>query len=267
MGIGVTKLGKFLETFSFEVEWDILLLQEFTGARNVAGFMNEATHRVILAAPVEGSRACGIVINQRIKHCMIKDSEYFKPRATSVCIHWEGWNIKLISGHLSPDHNKDRYTQSIVDIQNIINYDTRDKFINTPHFDKDQLRGPIYRIIGIDAQVSVGQAHTREESSLIGPAVMKDEVRHWKTHEFIHFILEEKLTLFNTFSKNTQDIFTCGYFLKSPPNQIDYTLTDMPGRTWGESGVHQSEASLTDHRATFGIFTGKWWRKHEDGLY
>ena len=89
MGVSLARFGEFLEDFGKEVSWDILILQEFTGAKMVDGFMNKNTHRVILTAPVVGCRACGIVINHRICHCIILNSEIFRPRASSVCIHWE----------------------------------------------------------------------------------------------------------------------------------------------------------------------------------
>ena len=93
MGIKATKFGEFLEDFGKEVCWDVIVLQEFTAAKDVEVFMNKTAHKVILTSPVEGSRACGIVIHQNIKHCIIPGSGIFKARAASVCIHWEGWNI------------------------------------------------------------------------------------------------------------------------------------------------------------------------------
>ena len=147
--------------------------QEFTGAKMVDGFMNKNTHRVILTAPVVGCRACGIVINHRICHCIILNSEIFRPRASSVCIHWEGWNLKVIGSHLAPNHSREDYTNSINDIQDIIDSNTtRTNFQKTKTFDLALLDGPIYNIGGIDAQVSVGPPIYREETPFIGSANM-----------------------------------------------------------------------------------------------
>ena len=263
MGIKATKFGEFLEDFGKEVSWDVIVLQEFTAAKDVEVFMNKSAHKVILTSPVEGSRACGIVIHQNIKHCIIPRSSIFKARAASICIHWEGWNIKIVSGHLTPDHSKDNYINSINDIKDIIDEkdQTRELFKKTKHFDRARLSGPIYHILGIDAQVSVGPPDTREEGLYIGTSVMRGKQRTWKTYNFIQFILDYKLTLCNTFSKNTEDIFTCGYYLKSEPNQIDYVLSDFPNCVMKESGCHQSAATITDHRSVYASFIGKWWRE------
>ena len=106
MGIKSSKFEHFLRDFGVETDWDVILIQEFTSAKNVDVFVNKTTHKVILRAPVVGSRACGIVINNRIAHCLIPNSEVFMGRATSACIHWEGWNLKLVASHLAADYTR-----------------------------------------------------------------------------------------------------------------------------------------------------------------
>ena len=107
------EFGDFLEDLDIEAEWDLLLLLEFTGGKYVDDFMNATIHAVILAPPAEGSRASGIVINRRIRHCMLHGSETYKSRATSVGIHWEGWNLQVISAHLCPYNNRQKIMQTV----------------------------------------------------------------------------------------------------------------------------------------------------------
>ena len=109
MGIKASKFKAFWEDLEEEYPWDILILQEFTAARDVEVFVNKTAHKVILAAPCEGSRACGIVIHRRVAHCYIGESDAFKPRACSTGIHGEGWNIRITAGHLAANYNKEEY--------------------------------------------------------------------------------------------------------------------------------------------------------------
>ena len=97
MGIGVSRFREFLEFFDKEVDWEVLILQEFSGAQNISDFMKISAHLVIFVAPFVGCRANGLAINQKMRHCVIPESEVFKPRAIVVCIHWVFWNIKIVA--------------------------------------------------------------------------------------------------------------------------------------------------------------------------
>ena len=48
MGIKATKFGEFLEDFGKEVSWDVIVLQEFTAAKDVEVFMNKTARFCIL---------------------------------------------------------------------------------------------------------------------------------------------------------------------------------------------------------------------------
>ena len=45
------------------------------------------------------------------------------------------------------------------------------------------------------------------------------------------------------------------------PNQIDYILTNIPGRCSMDSRIHQPCATVADHEAVYATFIGKLWRK------
>ena len=144
--------------------------------------MNSAVHRVFVATPAEGCRACGVVIHRRLAHCIVQESLVSKPRAISVCIHWEGWNFRLIASHLASGHSRESYKHSIENIQEIIEAkDTSNTFLKSKLADISYLRRPIYDILGVDAQTSIGPPRTREERNFIGNAVEDRGARSWKT--------------------------------------------------------------------------------------
>ena len=69
------------------------------------------------------------------------------------------------------------------------------------------LKGPVYHIVGVDAQASLGPAATPEENLIIGKAVTKDYRRNWKDERFADFMLANSLVALNTFSADETDTY------------------------------------------------------------
>jgi hypothetical protein len=52
-------------------------------------------------------------------------------------------------------------------------------------------------------------------------------------------------------------IHTCHYYLKHPPRQIDFMCSDLPAAARAECHLHQSDATVTDHRALLSSITAR----------
>lgn len=256
-GCRATDFENFLLDAGNEMGWSILLLQEFTASLDIERFVSSAGHRVFLAAPSEGSRSCCIVIHASIAYKVIPDSFRRRDRGVAVGLHWEGWNLVLISSHLHPGQSRVSYDSSLDDMQDLcdIQYYRR-LFTLSTVAGPELLNNPIYRVVGVDANTPVGKPISREEEYIIGEATMGE--RGWKGKAFLRFCLEEELTVWNTFSKDTLDTFTCYHDLLHLPNQIDYLLSDIPRRAVQDKGVKQSTATRTDHRSPFATIFGRW---------
>jgi hypothetical protein len=169
----------FLTDFEAEGDWDILLLQEFTKSKDIDVFVKKTEHRVYVATPVEGCSAPCLVINRRIMHGIIVGSEEFTPRAISVLFHWEGWNFRISTAHLAACHSRDAYMSSLQSLQDLIESTKHAELLRKSRlYDRDLLAQPIYNIIGIDAQVSVGTAQTNSEKLVIGQRVAKMVIQY-----------------------------------------------------------------------------------------
>ena len=158
---------------------------------DVSGFVNKVQHSVFVGAPSVGCRATCLVINQSIRHCIVPDSLVTRPRAISIVLHWEGYNVRIVSAHLAACHSRASYMQSIDDMNDIINNatdSTRKLLKNSRIASPELVRTPVYNIVGVDAQVSVGVPRTREEARYIGQAVEDVALRTWKAKRFITFM-------------------------------------------------------------------------------
>ena len=238
------------------VSWDVLLLQEFTASRFVQRFESIAGHRVFLTAPSVGCRACCIVIHVSLVHRIIDNTVVFRDRGVAVALHWEGWNLLLVSFHLHPGHSRVAYSDSLEELREMVTGKLRDKFSNSNVASRELLNTPIRTVVGVDAQAIVGKPLTNYQSLFIGDAILGE--LSWKGADFINFCMEHKLRLCNTFSSNVADVWTCHHDFRVEPNQIDYVLSDVPLRAQKDSGVKQVDASNSDHRCTFLYVLGRW---------
>ena len=97
--------------------WKVLLLQEFTACNDTRRFESSAGHQVFFTAPTEGSRACCIVIHVSIVHRIVSNSVTYRDRGVAVALHWEGWNLFLLSYHLSPFYSRVEYIAQLDDLR------------------------------------------------------------------------------------------------------------------------------------------------------
>ena len=237
--------------------WSILLLQEFSACVGTDRFVSSAGHQVYYTPPAEGSRACCIVIHSTVSHKVIPNSYEHRERGVALALHWQGWNLLLVSAHLSPDHSRERYEESIIQMQELCNRDRAKRhFQGSSMASSEILSTPVYTLVGVDAQTSVGKPTNRHQEHCIGPATMGE--RGWKGNEFVEFCLVNDLKIMNTFAADTQDVFTCTHDFRFPENQIDYVLADLPIRASRGAGVRSSTATRTDHRLPYFEIWGRW---------
>ena len=115
-GVRATDFEDLLRDAEIELGWSILLFQEFTASKFSERFRSSAGHQVFFTAPSEGCRACCIVIHASIAHRVLGHTYVHRDRGVAVAIHWEGWNLLLVSSHLDPDHSRESYLQSLEDL-------------------------------------------------------------------------------------------------------------------------------------------------------
>ena len=251
----------FLHDLDVSMGWHILLLQEFTSSPISDRFRSSAGHQVFLTAPLPGCRACCIVIRNSIAHKVLTSTVKFVSRGIALALHWEGWNLLVVSSHLDPNGIED-YRSSIHQLHDLC--DTRglrQKFATSNFSVPEVLSQPVYVVVGVDAQISVGPAGGRHLSCYIGEAVERDLVENKakaRCPEFIRFCDTLGLRAQTTFAADTRDVWTCHYDFRFLPAQLDYILTDLPGRSCTDTGVAQGDATDSDHRIVFVHVQGKW---------
>ena len=250
-------MDDFLRDSEIEMGWSILLLQEFTASSFSERFRSSAGHQVFFVSPTEGNRSCAMVIHVSIVHRVLGHTFVHRDRGVAVGLHWEGWNLLVLSSHIHPGHSGDLYSESLIQLQELMEVgNLRSKFVSSRLFAREILDTPVYRIIGIDAQASVVRYLSRDHQAIIGDAANGSV--SWKGTEFVRLCLENNLKLWNTFSADVVDIWTCHHDFRFPVSQIDYILSDIPRRATHEAGVKAGSATVTDHRAPYMAVCGKW---------
>ena len=164
-------MDDFLRDAEIEMGWSILLLQEFTASSFSERFRSSAGHQVFFVPPTEGNRSCAIVIHVSIVHRVLGHTFVHRDRGVAVGLHWEGWNLLVISSHLHPGHSRDLYSESLIQLQELMEVgNLRSTFVSSRLFAREILDTPVYRIIGIDAQASVVRYLSRDHQAIIGDA-------------------------------------------------------------------------------------------------
>ena len=256
-GCRTADFDTFLGDLENDLSWSILLLQEFTASRFHERFESSAGHLVFLAPPIEGSRACCIVIHASIAHKVIPGSFTHRARGVAVALHWEGFNLYLISYHMTPDYSRELYEQAFTDLHLLtLGQNIGERFRSTTFASKDLLSQPFYRIIGVDAQVPIGPPLTHLQSNFIGKATAG--ARSWKGARFLEYAMDYDLKFVNTFAKDTIDTHTCFHDFRTEATQMDYMLADIPWRACHGQGVKMSDATRSDHRPVFLNLLGRW---------
>ena len=185
-------MDDFLRDSEIEMGWSILLLQEFTASSFSERFRSSAGHQVFFVPPTEGNRSCAIVIHVSIVHRVLGHTFVHRDRGVAVGLHWEGWNLLVISSHLHPGHSTDLYSESLIQLQELMEVgNLRSKFVSSRLFAREILDTPVYRIIGIDAQASVVKYLSRDHQAIIGDAANGSV--SWKCTEFVRLCLENNL--------------------------------------------------------------------------
>ena len=250
-------LDDFLHDAEIELGWSILLLQEFTASHFSDRFKSSVGHRVFFTAPTEGCRACCIVIHASLAHRVLPGTIRLRDRGVAVCLHWEGWNLLLVSAHLYPHDSLEQYLHSLDQLEELCLLDSlSDSFISSKFAGMEILSTPVYRIAGVDAQSPVGRPTSKAEERVVGTATQGD--RKKKGTHFIKFCMEHDLRLASTFSSLLGEYWTCHHYFKTNPSQIDYTVTDLPSRACRDAGVRDCTATTTDHRPVFLEVFGRW---------
>ena len=201
----------FFRDLDKQVNWDILLLQEFTGARHTPEYTEDG-HRVFAQPPCEGQRRSAIIVHARLAR--VCDSTSFQSVGRSCCIdfEWEGWKLRCICSHLFPGNCKESFFESITELEWLCAMRPRDHYL----------------VIGVDAQDVLGPASTVEEPSILGD--FAEGPRGYKGECFLKTCLEFDLRILNTLSRDPEGTHTCHYYLKRPPRQIDYLVSSLPRR-------------------------------------
>ena len=190
------------------------------------------------------------MIHVSIAHRIIPNSYDHRDRGIAVALHWEGWNLHLISYHLPSGHSRGEYHQHLDLLTELCHGSgLRDKFRNSRVAPKALLNLPVYTILGIDANAIVGPALTRLQADCIGEATLGS--RSWKGAAFVNLCLELGYRICNTFAKDTKHVWTCHHGFKAEPSQIDFVCTNLPRRSQKNMGVTDIDASSSDHRPTF----------------
>ena len=252
-----------------EHNWQVLLLQEFTAAQRVDSFGSSAGHQVYFTAPSAGCRACCIVIHSSLVRRICSKAFVAMSRGVAVGLHWEGWNLLLVSAHLAADRDKEAFYGSLFQLHELCNTNTFRHQLDSLKRTQPVLSAPIFTVIGVDAQASLDVPYPWErdllEDASMGPC-------GWKGRKFMVFCRDVNLRLTNTFDSYCTDVWTCHfdgkapcYQLdvwtchfdgKAPCYQLDYILTDLPCKPWRDLGVRDSAAALTDHRPVLFSFEG-----------
>ena len=101
-----THIEHFLEVLSTEVEWDYLLIQEFSGSMRQGGNCNWTTrdgHQVFQQAPCPGKKIGGIIVHAKNIFFTVNNSFVSCGRAWSLDVQLPDFNYyRLVGAHMDP---------------------------------------------------------------------------------------------------------------------------------------------------------------------
>ena len=235
-------LDQFCKDLEHEIPWDALLLQEFsfTGVE----FENSRDGHLVLAQPpFLGQRRSAIIVHERVAGSVKTATFRSVGRSCSVDLQWGGWCLRLVSAHLFSGQSIQRYRDSVRELETLC----------TTRMPKQ------YVVIGVDAQDVLGPSHS-DDSHVIGE--FAEEGRLDKGEEFLQFCLAHRLAVLNTMAHNPSGTYACNYYNKRSPRQIDFLCTDLPPTAGATSRVHQSAATVSDHRALIGHIKARVQKMH-----
>ena len=241
--IGFGMFEAFLEDLSREIDWGILLLQEFTASSSVWPQLSQDGHSIYIQPPCPGRRCSAIIVKHEFSHLVVDGSFESWGRACSLTVSWSGWRLKVVSSHLDPGHSINEYQTSIDDIAHCIS------FCRPPQ---------TYVVLGVDAQDSVGPStwdDLKDDQHVLGEYCELN--RGEKGELFMRFCLEHWLKVYNTWFASPIGTHTCHYHLRHPPKQIDHIGSNLPKRAVVTCGPLDSTATVSDHRPNCLTILGK----------
>ncbi len=238
-----TSIESFLRDLSREVQWDYLLLQEFSGSARTPPSLQWSTfdgHLVFQQAPGSGRKVGAMVVHARNAMFVNKDSFQGSGRSWSLDVRMPGDCFRLVGAHMHPGHftADGDYWDNIVELDDLI--------ASTPFGYKV--------IVGADVQDALGPGEIFT-SCVLGP--YSEGIRGDKGDLFLALALEHRLRALNTFERDPGGTYTCNYDLTRPPKQIDFTLSNLPAKKVKSCRTLDSSAAVTDHRGVVTIvYTG-----------
>lgn len=136
----------------------------------------------------------------------------------------------MVSSHLFANRGLVPYCKSIDDLEQLCFSDNLRRYV----------------MIGVDAQDVIGPSSS-DDAHVLGE--WAENGRGYKGELFLRFCIAHDLRLLNTFDRDPLGQFTCHYYLKKEPRQVDYVCSNLPPAARVSCRIHESTATLTDHRA------------------
>jgi hypothetical protein len=165
-GINAGEIDTFLAQLDMDLQWDVLVLLEFSAARketHLSG-VRQSGH-LVSAQPFEHGRRAGcLVFHQRLEIHEVTLVNF--GRAFGADFSWGGWKIRIVGGHADANGDRVPYQNSIDDMEYIIE--------NTP---KDHIV-----ILGADTQQCLGPLKAFDSTDIMGEYVMGH--RDWRGRLF-----------------------------------------------------------------------------------
>ena len=233
-------LDDYLLDLGREYSWGILLLQEFSSALKVPD-VTSAGHLVMAQSLTTGQRRTCIIIHNNLAG--LPRGEFIS-RGRHIGVDIQGGNgcsVRFISGHLPANQIDDDYSDSIADLQYII----------------DGRPNGYQVVMGVDAQEAVGGRDGENHFSDFFDLGVIGELTKGRCGTrgeiLLNFMEFNGLSLRNTFGEGAEgiiqeDCYTCNYDLRRLPKQIDYVASSLRRVT---ARVVDATATSSDHRPIY----------------
>ena len=228
-GIAASNIDGFLNDMENEVLWDVLILVEFSAARNELHLSGIRTSgHLVCAQPYSlGKRAGAIVFHCRLR---IHRAELLSHgRAFGADFSWGGWRIRVVGGHADAGGDRRPYQQSIDDMEYIIESTPNNRIV----------------ILGADIQDPLGPRKAFDDPLILGEYVMGN--RGWKGERFLRLMTAYNMHLPHTYVEDFDLAYTCMNNGRSEPKQMDYMATNAPCKWITRARRAESDATVSDH--------------------
>ena len=108
---------------------------------------------------IEGCRLGALVTHNKLIHKILLETVRRFPRGIAIGLRWMGYNINIISIHLSAKRDNTPYAESLHTLEALADTRTiRNISNNSKKLPIDNGHQEIYNIMGVGAQVSIGRA-------------------------------------------------------------------------------------------------------------